>query len=165
MRAVQWLAVVSALLVRALRVLLMVSALVVRETVMVLTRLAVVRHLIACLAVVAIVVADFSVSTKTEVSKLFRLRMMALTAPAGCLPKWRYFQKTFARLMVLALHVPAGSLPRWHFDQKILAPTDPQMAAYPRLWHRSIVLTYARLVGCLDRCFSLEPWLKFARAS
>ena len=99
-------------MVRALPVLLVVSALVVRETVMVLTRLAVVRHLIACLAVVAIVVADFSVSTITEVSKLFRLRMMALTAPTGCLPKWRYFQKIFARRMMLALHAPAGSLLR-----------------------------------------------------
>ena len=150
---------------RALLVLLVVSALVVRETVMVLTRLAVVRHLIACLAVVAIVVADFLVSTKTEVSKLFRLRMMALIAPAGCLPKWHYFQKMFVRLMILALHVPAGSLPHCHFDQKILAPMDPQMAMCLWLWHRCTVMVCARLMGCQDPGVSSEPWQRLAKAS
>ena len=140
-RAVQWLMVVSALLVRAVRVLLMVSALMVRAIVMVPTELAVVRRLIACLAVASIVVEDFLASTKIEAAKLMYLLMMAS-------------------------NVPAGFLPKWHLDvQKNLVPMDPQMAASRWFWHRCTVYMCARLAGCQDPGFLWEPWQRMAKAS
>ena len=83
----------------------------VRADVMVLIRLAIEGHLIACLVVAAFVPANFVVTTKIEAAKLCCWRSWAQMVPAGCYPKWHHFQKNCEPRLMLALNAPAGSLP------------------------------------------------------
>ena len=131
--------------------------------VMVLTRLAIEGHLIACLTVAAYVVASFLVTKKIEAAKLGGSLSLAQMVPAGRYPKWLHFQKKFVPQTMLVPNAPADSL-LLQFDQKLAAPMDRQLALFLKLWRLDIASMNAHPMDRFGQ-LSLGPWQTFAKAS
>ena len=136
----------------------------VRADVMVLIRLAIEGHLIACLTVAACAVASFLVTKKIEAARLDGSLFLAQMVPAGRYPKWLHFQKKFVPQTMLVPNAPADSL-LLQFDQKLAAPMDRQLALFLKLWRLDIASMNAHPMGCFGQRSSLGPWQTFAKAS
>ena len=132
---------------------------------MVLTRLAIEGHLIACLTVAAYVLANFLVTKKIEAAKLDGSLSLAQMVPAGRYPKWHHFQKKFVPQTMLVPNAPADFLLYSQFDQKVAAPIDLRLVLVLMLWRLDFALMNPHLMGHSGQRSSLGPWQTFAKAS